>query len=398
MSCSVQIGNFRENLGYLCNYLRNEGVLVLMSLLLIFITPLDYILYIMWIDSMEYYNWYASSFIFPLFGIMSFYAGTKYLEYKGEIKAENKIEQKPLIYMGIMDGLNSTLGSIATPYLSIIVMTILDKFTLPFIVLGSIVYLGRRYLKNHYLGVFLTIYAIMVSYLPNFSDGKFSEWWATLLFIISLIPAVASYLLKEKYLDNKPVNIWWMNLWICVWQFCFGLFMFPIMLIPYGEAGKNHIPANNIGGYIKDATLCQFSGHNSTDKDHCDNSLLFMVMYQIISTFINVLMLYIIRKGSSTYFVIINSLKIPIQAWLASYRALAGPNYKPINLNDLFCFILLIVATFVYNDKDEIKGDNIKRTPLLNLDDDDCVETVNVINNGTKLEIEDDDELSDADV
>ena len=83
---------------------------------------------------------------------------------------------------------------------------------------------------------------------------------------------------------------------------------------------------------------------------------------------------------------------------MASYRALAGPNYKPINLNDLFCFILLIVATFVYNDKDEIKGDNINRTPLLNLDDDDCVETVNVINNGTKLEIEDDDELSDADV
>ena len=187
-----------------------------------------------------------------------------------------------------MDGLNSTLGSIATPYLSIIVMTILDKFTLPFIVLGSIVYLGRRYLKNHYLGVFLTIYAIMVSYLPNFSDGKFSEWWATLLFIISLIPAVASYLLKEKYLDNKPVNIWWMNLWICVWQFCFGLFMFPIMLIPYGEAGKNHIPANNIGGYIKDATLCQFSGHNSTDKDRV---IIVYYLWLCIthSTFINVL-------------------------------------------------------------------------------------------------------------
>tara|TARA_B100000963_G_C22626507_1_gene672626 strand:+ start:465 stop:1625 length:1161 start_codon:yes stop_codon:yes gene_type:complete len=349
-------------------YLRNDGILILMSLLLIFITPLDYILYIKWIDSMEYYNWYASSFIFPLFGIFSFYIGTKYLEYRGEIKAENRMEQRPLQYMGVMDGLNSTLGSIATPYLSIIVMTILDKFSLPLILVSSVIFLNRGYLKNHYLGVFLTIYAIMVSYLPNFSDGTFNEWWATVLFIISLVPAVGSYILKEKYLDNRPINIWWMNLWVCVWQFAFGILMFPIMLIPFGESGKNHIPANNIGEYIKGATICQFTSSNYTSHDHCDNSLMLMIFYQIISTLINVLMLYIIRKGSSTYFVIINSLKIPIQAWLASYKVLAGPNYKPINANDLFSFLLLIVATFVYNDQDEIRHDR-KFKPLLVLDE-----------------------------
>ena len=89
----------KDNVGRLTQYLRNDGILIFMSLLLIFITPLDYILYIKWIDSMEYYNWYASSFIFPLFGIFSFYVGTKYLEYKGEIKAENKMEQRPRIWV-----------------------------------------------------------------------------------------------------------------------------------------------------------------------------------------------------------------------------------------------------------------------------------------------------------
>ncbi|MDA7573905.1 hypothetical protein N8751_01330 [bacterium] len=358
----------KENVGWTTQYLKNDGILVLMSLMLIFITPLDYILYIKWIDSMEYYNWYASSFIFPLFGIFSFYVGTKYLENRGFIKEENKMEQRPLQYMGIMDGLNSTLGSIATPYLSIIVMTILDKFSLPLIVASSILFLKRGYLKNHYLGVFLTIYAIMVSYLPNFSDGTFNEWWATLLFIVSLIPAVGSYILKEKYLDNRPIDIWWMNLWVCIWQFAFGLAMFPIMLIPFGEAGKNHIPVNNIWEYLKGATVCQFTSSNYEEHDHCDNSLLLMICYQLISTLINVLMLYIIRKGSSTYFVIINSLKIPIQAWLASYRQLAGPNYKPINANDLFSFLLLIVATLVYNDQEEIKFEK-KFKPLITLDE-----------------------------
>jgi uncharacterized membrane protein len=360
----------KENVGCATQYLRNDGILVLMSLMLIFITPLDYILYIKWIDSMEYYNWYASSFIFPLFGIFSFYVGTKYLENRGLIKEENKMEQRPLQYMGIMDGLNSTLGSVATPYLSIIVMTILDKFSLPLIVASSILFLKRGYLKNHYLGVFLTIYAIMVSYLPNFSDGTFNEWWATLLFVVSLIPAVGSYILKEKYLDNRPIDIWWMNLWVCIWQFTFGLVMFPIMLIPFGEAGKNHIPSDNIWNYLKGATVCQFTSSNYGEHDHCENSLLLMICYQLISTLINVLMLYIIRKGSSTYFVIINSLKIPIQAWLASYRELAGPNYKPINANDLFSFLLLIVATLVYNDQDEIKFEK-KFKPLITLDEED---------------------------
>jgi drug/metabolite transporter (DMT)-like permease len=381
----------KENVGWTTQYLRNDGLLVLMSLMLIFITPLDYILYIKWIDSMEYYNWYASSFIFPLFGIFSFYVGTKYLENKGLIKEENKMEQRPLQYMGIMDGLNSTLGSVATPYLSIIVMTILDKFSLPLIVASSILFLKRGYLKNHYLGVFLTIYAIMVSYLPNFSDGTFNEWWATLLFIVSLIPAVGSYILKEKYLDNRPIDIWWMNLWVCIWQFTFGLVMFPIMLIPFGEPGKNHIPSDNIWNYLKGATVCQFTSSNYGEHDHCENSLLLMICYQLISTLINVLMLYIIRKGSSTYFVIINSLKIPIQAWLASYRELAGPNYKPINANDLFSFLLLIVATLIYNDQDEIKFEK-KFKPLITLDEEDYDDSL-IMNNISDKDLEEEGDI-----
>ena len=66
-----------------------------------------------------------------------------------------------------MDSINSLLGSLSTPYLSIIVMTILDKLSLPLILLGSIIVLKKKYKKNHYLGVFLTLYAVMVSFLPS---------------------------------------------------------------------------------------------------------------------------------------------------------------------------------------------------------------------------------------
>ena len=345
-------------------YVNNEGYLLFLSLLLVFITPLDYILYVRWIDGMSNYNWYASSFIFPLFGIFFFLMGTKYLEYKKYLKDINKMEQKPLMYLGIMDGLNSLMGSFSTPYLSIVVMTILDKFSLPLILICSYIILKRKYRKNHYLGVFLTVYAIMVSFLPSFSNGQYNHLWATILFILSLIPAVLSYVFKEKFLDNRPINEWWMNLWISVWQFLFGFITFPLMLIPLKQPTGNNIPLNQIGNYFLNATVCQFAGINKTDGDDCVNNLLLMIIYQIVSTIINILMFKIIRHGSSTYFVLINSLKIPIQAWLASYKFLSGRNYSPISWNDFFSFILLVVAILVYNDKTEKKSDS----PLLNLD------------------------------
>ena len=136
------------------------------------------------------------------------------------------------------------------------------------------------------------------------------------------------------------------------------------MLIPLKAPSGNNIPLDQVGIYFVNATLCQFSGINSKLDDDCSNNLFLMLLYQVISTVINILMFKIIREGSSVYFVLINSLKLPIQGWLASYKFLAGRNYSPITWNDFFSFILLIVATLVYNDK---KEEDINK-PILNLD------------------------------
>ena len=45
------------------NYFRKEGYLMFLSIILVVITPLDYILYIRWLDGMTNYKWFASSFI-----------------------------------------------------------------------------------------------------------------------------------------------------------------------------------------------------------------------------------------------------------------------------------------------------------------------------------------------
>ena len=340
----------------LIRYFKNEGYLIFLSLILVVVTPIDYILYIRWLDGMQNYKWFASSFVFPLFGIIFFYLGVLYLNIRGY--SINTCQQKPLVIMGIMDGIRSLLQSFSAPYLSIIVMTILDKLSLPLLLLFSYCFLQRRYYKCHYLGVFLTIYGVMVSYIPSFSNGKFNEGWATFIFIIGILPGVLSYIFKEKMLDNQQINIWWMNLWISIWQFLFGLLMFPIMLIPISGSDIT-IKVNDIGNYFNDAFKCQFANINVRKDDQCDNNLFNLVVYNTISTFINILMFMMIKEGSSTYYMIINTLKLPIQAWLGSFRSIAGRNYAAININNLFSFVLLGVATLVYNDKPEIKYERI---------------------------------------
>ena len=80
---------------------------------------------------------------------------------------------------------------------------------------------------------------------------------------------------------------------------------------------------------------------------------------EVICLIVNVLMLEIIKEGSSVYFNMINTLKLPIQALLASFPSIAGKNYTKITFNHLFSFILIIVSILVYNDENEINNYHI---------------------------------------
>ena len=165
----------------------NFKLYIYIACLLVF-TSIDYILYVNWVDTMSNYNWYAGSFIFPLIGCLFFWIPTWFLQYvkKEPFIEERKIEQKDLIKIGILDSLNSIIGTLATPFLSIIVMTITDKLSLPLIMLASYIVLKRRYYRSHYLGAFLTIYGILEAFVPDFTSNKTNNYLWLMLYIISL--------------------------------------------------------------------------------------------------------------------------------------------------------------------------------------------------------------------
>lgn len=349
------------------NIINNWSLFLSVICLLVF-TSIDYVLYVNWIDSMKNYNWYAGSFIFPLVGCLFFWLPTWYQMYvrNYQFTGEREIPQKNLFYIGALDSLNTIAGTLATPFLTIVTMTITDKLVLPLTMIASYYVLGRRYTKTHYLGVFLTIYGIMEAFVPDFTGHRDNNLLWLFIYIIGILPGVASYCCKEIFLKDRDYNynIWWLNSWISTWQLLFGFITFPVMFIPLPPPIGNQISVNEIPQYFINATKCQFGGLNSQEGDNCRYSLILFFFYQIINTLINILMFQIIRKGSSVIFIIVNALKTPITSWLGSIPQLAGKHTQPISVADLFSFIIIFVGTIVYNHKEEMDVNK----PIIDID------------------------------
>tara|TARA_B100001287_G_C22680630_1_gene530160 strand:+ start:2503 stop:3486 length:984 start_codon:yes stop_codon:yes gene_type:complete len=319
---------------------------------------------------MKNYKWFAGSLVFPISGFSFFIIPVLILKYwfRSPIIQTGLESQKKFFIIGSLDSINSIIGSYATPYISVLLMTILDKTSLPMTMIASFFYLKRRYFVNHYLGAFLTLYGVLISFIPEMLlNIPIKQTYWIIIYICNLFPAIASYCFKEKYLKQTNINLWWMNACISIWQILFGLITLPVIYAPLPSGDS--VEFQNTFLYFYRAYKCQFMGLNSLPSDNCQGAFWIFFFYQLISTFCNILMFYIIKKESSVVYIIINTLKMPITCWLGSYSYLVGSQSKSVNVATLFSFVAISVGTIVYNWKNELSFKNLNTpansTPLL---------------------------------
>ena len=335
----------------------NSKLLVYLILFLI-ITCFDNVINVRWIDSVNNYTLFAGAILFPLSGVAFFAIPMFFLKYKGEIHPHNTTEilsHKDLIIIALCDSLNSVLQSIATPYLSVLTMTVFNRLSLVGIPIASKFILGKRYLPSHYLGIFLTMFGISITFIPSvIKHEQVANVWL-LMYILGIIPAIASFIYKEKRLEKQP-EIWWFNTWVCFYQLIIGVLLLPFnILLTSTHSDMNFI---KFGKQIGDGFVCQFAGKNMEDGDNCEYALWWFLLFSLLTTFMNTLMLIIIRDGSSVLFVITNTLKTPITSFLGSFKVLAGKNTSSINIADGYAFVMLIVSSIVYNWNEEVKKED----------------------------------------
>lgn len=337
-----------------------ETKLLIYLLLFLSTTCFDNIFNARWLDTMQNYTIFAGGILFPLSGVFFFSIPMFYLKYKGKISNSNSIDivsKKDLIIIALFDSLNSILQSIPTPYLSVVSMTVFNRLSLVGIPIVSRIFLDTKYFPNHYLGIFLTLYGISLTFIPEILNHKeIGNWWLC-IYILGIFPAIASFIYKEKKLKNNP-DIWWFNTWVCFYQFFIGIMLLPFNILITSAQDKN-ASFKNFGKQIGNGFVCQFAGKNMQKNDNCQYAFFWFLIFNILTTIMNSLMLIIIRDGSSVVFVLTNTLKTPITAFLGSFKSLAGKNTAQLNITHLYSFILLILSSVVYNWKSEIKQSNI---------------------------------------
>lgn len=352
------------------------------------LTPLDAIIYLQWINTMQNYKFIAGALIFPLIGFFFFLVPTIVLLKKKEIisfldswcyvnpvttfitekiKKTKGIKPHTLNYpvfdlglIGSMDSGASTMSALAIPNISIMLNVIISKLVLPLTMASSYIFLGKKYFANHYFGVFLTMFGIIVAAIPKLimGGGTTNIGWLV-LFIFSLFPGVGSFLIKESYLKRyKDANAWYMNSVISLFQIGIGILSLILVKLPI-----KGIYVDDFGLYVKNSLACQFGGVNSMEGDNCKYSFLYLMIFQIFGTIANILMFFIIERSSSVTFIMFNTLKTPTVAFcgffLIYYNVISYTKEESFVITwlDVVSLILVVIGSIFYALKKEIEPD-----------------------------------------
>jgi len=342
--------------------------LLLAVIYYVFLIPIDSIAYIQWINALINYKWLASAIIFPFISILSFGIVTMYYKVNGRLTTNNiNISQKKLLYIGLLDSVSTIISSMTLPYISVIVSITLCKISIPVTMIFSYYFLDRRYHWNHYIALCIILVGVILTIVPYIQNNNISNPPALCLYIFSIIPTVLSDIYKEKLLKkNVELNLYWLNTYISFWQLIVGVASTPIIFLHLTYGYSNPISFIN---YITNGIKCQFAISNN---QNCNKSLMWVVIYQFISTTTSTLSFIIIKYGSAMILLILTNIKIPLTCFigyvLLNYNLIYTTAMQRMELSiyNYISILLLVIGAFIYNYKPEYtrKKDSIEESLL----------------------------------
>jgi drug/metabolite transporter (DMT)-like permease len=180
---------------------------------------------------MIHYKWLLSSIILPLFNIFFFNNIVLFYKYNNELKQENiKINKKILFTIAFFEYFNTFLYIISITNISYFLNLVLGRSILIILMILNYIFEKRRYRYNHCIGIILTIIGIIFLFIDKVNN-KNNNIIYIIINILSVFMHSISNFLQEKYIKiNDKTNVYWMNLWINVFELIIGIFLFPLTL------------------------------------------------------------------------------------------------------------------------------------------------------------------------
>jgi drug/metabolite transporter (DMT)-like permease len=120
--------------------------------------------------------------------------------------------------MGFLDTSFNLLSTFPQPHLGGAITNVMTQVVLPFNMIGSMLFLGTRFKRVHYVGSILVVYGVLVNLMPFFEGRTPQEntdpsiGWI-LINALACVFAAASNVYKEIALKDEDLDVWYANAW-----------------------------------------------------------------------------------------------------------------------------------------------------------------------------------------
>jgi len=304
----------------------------------------------------------------------------------------------PKIKFAVMGGYDSLAGimqSFAVNYISNAgTIVLVQQSAIPISMAISVYTLGAAYTKSQYLGATVVMVGIIVVLIPQLMPagvvhtdlalpvdvahgGSYSHSYShshshnqaatpaalsvpvsmntsstselvwIMIMVVSCVPMVLSSVYKEKALGEMEIDVVFLNGWVAVFQFLFSI---PLT-IPSSWAismSTAEIMPNMYGGlrcYFGVNSVTEYSG-SSLPLDNCTMSPVYVNLYLFFNVIYNVLIVVILKHGSSNILWLSSTIIVPLSNLAFSMDFM--PGHKPLTMYDIVGLVVIMGGLIVY--------------------------------------------------
>jgi len=181
----------------------------------------------------------------------------------------------------------------------------------------------------------------------SMNTSNTSELVWIMIMVVSCVPMVLSSVYKEKALGEMEIDVVFLNGWVAVFQFLFSI---PLT-VPSSWAinmTTAEIMPNMYGGllcYFGINSVTEYS-NSSLPMDNCTMSPVYVNLYLFFNVIYNVLIVVILKHGSSNILWLSSTIIVPLSNLAFSMDFM--PGHKPLTVYDIVGLVVIMAGLIVY--------------------------------------------------
>jgi len=244
------------------------------------------------------------------------------------------------------------------------------------------------YQTTQYIGAVIIMGGIVVSMWDSLTKKGASSGGNALyemIFFLATVPTAVSGVYKEiAFRDQEDMDVWYLNGWVALFQFIFGLTYAPLAATMSGLP-IHEIPSNLYGGF-----LCWLLGRNTITShclavqpcgppnirccDSCDGSLRGissmpafwgMSMYMIANIAYNVFLVLVIKYGSAALMYIASTIVLPLGTLSFTIHAFMGDNARKFTPYSGAGLLIILIGLVIYRFLGKKSAEKPNTTPII---------------------------------